>query len=112
MVKSDYDKNLLNPTKQRFRRNPVRLIKIRMLTIGDESGMYENLVFTNDKCIGCNKCIRACESTGACIAVEKDGRARIDVDPVRCIACGGCETRCPFGVKIVEKMVAAVEIFK
>lgn len=77
----------------------MRLIKIRMLTIGDESGMYENLVFTNDKCIGCNKCIRACESTGACIAVEKDGRARIDVDPVRCIACGGCIDACEHGAR-------------
>ena len=31
------------------------------------------LVYTNDKCIGCNKCIRACYCEGACIAVEQDG---------------------------------------
>jgi predicted aldo/keto reductase-like oxidoreductase len=28
-----------------------------------------------------------------------------------CIACGGCESRCPFGVKVIEKMDAARELF-
>lgn len=28
-----------------------------------------------------------------------------------CIGCGGCETRCPFGVKIVERMVKTKELF-
>lgn len=28
-----------------------------------------------------------------------------------CIACGACETRCPFGVKIIENMRAAKELF-
>lgn len=29
-----------------------------------------------------------------------------------CIACGGCETRCPFGVKIVERMAMARKVFE
>ena len=28
-----------------------------------------------------------------------------------CIACGGCETRCPFGVHVIEKMKKAQELF-
>lgn len=28
-----------------------------------------------------------------------------------CIACGGCETRCPFGVDVVERMAKAKELF-
>jgi len=28
-----------------------------------------------------------------------------------CIACGGCETRCPFGVEIVERMQKARALF-
>ncbi|MDD3194053.1 MAG: aldo/keto reductase [Oscillospiraceae bacterium] len=28
-----------------------------------------------------------------------------------CIACGGCETRCPFGVPVVERMEKAKELF-
>ncbi len=29
-----------------------------------------------------------------------------------CISCGGCETRCPFGVKVTERMALAREMFK
>ncbi len=29
-----------------------------------------------------------------------------------CIGCGGCESRCPFGVKVTEKMEKAKELFK
>ena len=28
-----------------------------------------------------------------------------------CIACGGCETRCPFGVPVVERMEKAKKLF-
>ncbi|MCI9360579.1 MAG: aldo/keto reductase [Hungatella sp.] len=28
-----------------------------------------------------------------------------------CIRCGGCETRCPFGVHVVERMAAAAKLF-
>ena len=52
------------------------------------------LVYTNDKCIGCNKCIRACSCLGACVADECDGSARINVDGDRCIACGACIHAC------------------
>ena len=28
-----------------------------------------------------------------------------------CIACGGCETRCPFGVPVVERMEQTKTVF-
>ena len=28
-----------------------------------------------------------------------------------CTACGGCEKRCPFGVKVRERMVQAEKVF-
>lgn len=28
-----------------------------------------------------------------------------------CIACGGCEMRCPFGVKVIERMKRAADVF-
>ncbi len=28
-----------------------------------------------------------------------------------CVACGGCETRCPFGVHVIERMQKAKEVF-
>ena len=53
-----------------------------------------SLVRTNERCIGCNRCIKACSSFGANIAVERDRGNAIDVDPDRCIACGACLDAC------------------
>ena len=57
------------------------------------------LVKTNEKCIGCNRCIRACSCTGANIAVERDGRNIIEVNPNKCIACGACIDACEHGAR-------------
>ena len=54
-----------------------------------------SLVYTNDKCIGCNKCTRVCSCEGACVTREApDGSARIEVDGSRCVACGACFDVC------------------
>ena len=53
------------------------------------------LVYTNDDCIGCNRCISACSCMGANVATTtEDGSNRIDVDGDRCIACGACFDVC------------------
>ncbi len=57
------------------------------------------LVKTNDKCIGCNKCVKACSCTGANIAVEQDRGNIIEVNPVKCIACGACIDVCEHGAR-------------
>ncbi|MBO4337147.1 MAG: 4Fe-4S dicluster domain-containing protein [Lachnospiraceae bacterium] len=57
------------------------------------------LISTNEKCIGCNRCIRACSCTGANIAVEKDRGNVIEVDPKKCIACGACIDACEHGAR-------------
>lgn len=48
------------------------------------------MIFTNDKCVGCNKCIRSCPTLLANVA--HDGR--IDVDQDMCIQCGACFDNC------------------
>ncbi len=60
------------------------------------------LVYTNDKCIGCNKCIRACSCIGANISTEPDGngRSRIEVDGSRCVACGACFDTCEHEARV------------
>ena len=53
------------------------------------------LVKTNDKCVGCNKCISVCSCIGATIANETSaGKNIIDVDGDKCIACGACFDAC------------------
>ncbi len=66
--------------------------KERVLSVKQKKG----LVFTNDNCVGCNKCIATCSCIGACVSTEADesGNSRIVVDPERCIACGACFDAC------------------
>ncbi len=58
--------------------------------------MKKGLVYTNDNCIGCNKCIRACSCIGACVSTLPDERgvSQIEVDGSLCVACGACFDVC------------------
>ncbi len=58
--------------------------------------MAKGLIYTNEKCVGCNKCITVCSAMGACISTEADenGRSHINVDPMRCVGCGACFDAC------------------
>ncbi len=58
-----------------------------------------SIVFTNDHCIGCNKCIKACSAIGACVSTEENGKWRIDVDGSKCVACGSCIDVCVHGAR-------------
>lgn len=57
------------------------------------------LVYTNEKCVGCNKCISVCPVLNANHAVERDGQNRIEVDGKQCIACGACFDVCAHGAR-------------
>lgn len=57
------------------------------------------LVFTNDKCIGCNRCISVCPVLTANKAVTVDRQARIDVNSEQCINCGACFDACEHGAR-------------
>lgn len=54
------------------------------------------LIYTNSKCIGCNKCISDCIVVGANVVVKdgKTGKNRVIVDPNKCILCGECLEAC------------------
>lgn len=54
----------------------------------------ESLVYTNENCIGCNKCISVCPVLIANHAVEENGTNRIEVDGNACISCGACFDAC------------------
>ena len=49
------------------------------------------LIYTNDSCTGCNKCVRSCPVLTANIATQE---GYVTVDPDKCIACGLCFDVC------------------
>ena len=56
---------------------------------------FASLVHTNDKCIGCNKCINVCPAMGACSFVDIDGEKKhIVVNGNYCVSCGACIDAC------------------
>lgn len=61
--------------------------------------LQNGLIRTNDKCIGCNKCISKCPILIANRAVESDGVQKIMVDGSKCIACGACFDACEHGAR-------------
>ena len=46
----------------------------------------EALVYTNDQCVGCHKCISVCPVLTANHAVEENGQNKIMVDGKQCVA--------------------------
>lgn len=55
---------------------------------------FDSLVYTNDKCVGCNKCISVCPVLTANHAVIRDGENKIVVDGKQCVSCGACFDAC------------------
>ena len=59
-----------------------------------------SLVYTNDRCIGCNKCINVCPVMGANMSVaQDDGSRHIEVNDNYCIACGACLDACEYNAR-------------
>ena len=56
------------------------------------------MVFTNNNCIGCNKCIRNCPS----LLANKTSEGRIDVNSEVCIQCGACINSCEHNARDYE----------
>lgn len=61
--------------------------------------MDEGLIYTNDNCIGCNKCVRICSSFGASISKSGPGKASIQINADRCVVCGACIDVCGHGAR-------------
>lgn len=53
-----------------------------------------SLVYTNEKCQGCNRCISVCPVLTANYSVESEKGQRIEVHGENCISCGACFDAC------------------
>ncbi|SDB35265.1 diguanylate cyclase (GGDEF) domain-containing protein [Ruminococcaceae bacterium FB2012] len=61
--------------------------------------MNTGLIFTNENCIGCNKCVRICCSFGASVSYNRPDHSSIFINPERCIGCGACIDVCTHGAR-------------
>lgn len=52
------------------------------------------LVYTNEKCQGCNRCISVCPVLPANYSVKSEEKQRIEVHGENCINCGACFDAC------------------
>ncbi|EHQ89077.1 hypothetical protein DesyoDRAFT_1973 [Desulfosporosinus youngiae DSM 17734] len=57
------------------------------------SVLQSHILTDNNKCQGCNKCIRACP-VGANSAYLLDGEVKVRINNERCIECGRCIAVC------------------
>lgn len=59
-----------------------------------------NIIKTSEeKCTGCNMCIRVCPIEGANLSVEANGRRIVEINNERCIECGKCIEACQHGAR-------------
>lgn len=56
--------------------------------------LNQGLVYTDDNCTGCNRCISACPVLRANRAVSENGSNRVLVDGDACVHCGACMDVC------------------
>jgi predicted aldo/keto reductase-like oxidoreductase len=48
---------------------------------------------------------------GAVPPLVRDHYLALDRHADECVGCGGCESRCPFGVGVIDRMAKAAELF-
>ena len=58
-----------------------------------------------------NKLADLCEAQEMVPETVREHYLALEMKAGDCVQCGGCEQRCPFGVKIIEHMDKAKEVF-
>ena len=59
----------------------------------------KKVVFTNQQCVGCNRCITRCPSLGANYATVRNGTFQVLVNNTFCVQCGKCKQECSHSVR-------------
>ncbi|MCT8975245.1 methyl-accepting chemotaxis protein [Clostridium sp. CX1] len=58
------------------------------------------IVSLEDRCEGCNKCIRSCPQFLANKVINKEGKLKINVNQENCVSCGECIKQCPHNARV------------
>jgi len=62
--------------------------------MGNQGVLREIIYSVDEKCVGCNKCIRNCPIVGANVSYLVEGGNKVRVDQEKCIRCGACLDAC------------------
>lgn len=62
----------------------------------------DGMIYTNDKCVGCNRCVHICPTLGANVSTRQNGKISIDVSDLNCIHCGRCVPECIHGARQIK----------
>jgi len=91
----------------------------------DFTGIYGHIGAEEKSCLYCNHCLPCPQHINIAgvtrfldegrinmTAALRESYAALDAKASACIACGACEKRCPFGVKVIENMRSSARMFK
>ena len=68
--------------------------------MSESSACYISL--DDSRCIGCNRCVRACPIETANLAYQNSkGQIKIHLDPSQCILCGACIKVCEHNARVI-----------
>ena len=59
----------------------------------------DGMIYTNDRCVACNRCVHVCPAVGANVTANDSGRISVDVSDRNCIHCGKCIRECVHGAR-------------
>lgn len=60
----------------------------------------DGMIYTNDRCVACNRCVHICPAVGANVTANEDGRISVDVSDKNCVHCGKCIKECVHDARV------------
>lgn len=68
------------------------------------------IVSLEDRCEGCNKCIRSCPQFLANTVIRQGDKLKINVNQENCVSCGECIKHCPHDARVYPEFYTIYNI--